>query len=205
MPDMSSIDARFGAQPWGNVLRQRLYAIATAPTLAFYIGDVVGHDGTALSTPHGTIAALEKDATTAGGGAGKQVGAVTALFDEKMDPTPYIAASATGNGTIAGYAMVADHPDQEFLIQEDGDTSSVVVANIGLNADYIATTAGSTTTGLSGHELDSNTVNTTATLDLKILDIHPEDSISAAGAAGNHARFIVRINAHYHGANVAGI
>lgn len=206
MADMSSYDAPFGLQPWGNILHTGMYAIVTAPTIAFYIGDLAGVADTALVTPHcGLLKSLEEDAApVAGGVAGKIYGAVLALFDETMDPVSYIAAAETGNGTIAGYALVADSPQQEFIIQEDGDTESTVAASIGLNANMIATHAGSTVTGLSGQELDSSSKAATATLDLRIVDIHPEDSISAAGAAGNHARFIVRINAHAYGMNIVG-
>src|SRR5690606_39013337 len=49
-------------------------------------------------------------------------------------------------------AWVADDPDLEFEIQADG---AVAAASMGLNAVLIYTHSGSTTTGLSGAELDT--------------------------------------------------
>ena len=93
---------------------------------------------------------------------------------------------------------------QRYLVQEDGDTSSLQVADIGLNVDGVGTT-GSTTTGRSLMEIDSDSAATTNTLAWKIVGIHPDDTISAAGAAGNHARFIVMPNSSHLAANVVGV
>ena len=57
---------------------------------------------------------------------------------------------------------------------------------------------------MSGCELDSDTVAATITLDCKILGVHPEDTISSAGAAGNHCRFIVMINVAVRAPNAVG-
>lgn len=96
-------------------------------------------------------------------------------------------------------ALVVDDPFVVFRIQEDGDTSSLVVGDIGENADIVATT-GDTTTGVSKHVLDSSD-HKTATAQLRILRLARSDSgtvnnISTAGAAGNYADFEVLINEH---------
>ena len=205
MPDLTGTSSPFGFQPWGNVLRQRLYAIATAPVIAFYHQDLVAVEGLAIATPHGALLGLEEDATPSAGNTPLWVGSVLSLFDSDFDPVMYIAATTTGNGTIAGYAMVADHPMQEFLVQEDGDTSSLVLASIGENIDLIATTAGSTMTGLSGHMIDSDTLGSTSvSQDIRIHNSHPEDTINATNTAGRYGRFIVTINAHFWDSNLAG-
>lgn len=49
-------------------------------------------------------------------------------------------------------ALVADNPDLVFEIQADG---AIPAASMGLNAIFIYTHSGSTTTGLSGVELDT--------------------------------------------------
>lgn len=198
--DLASTDAPFGLQPYGPVLHASMYAIVTAYGTAIYTGDLVESGGSALTTAkYGTIqrCQVEDDGPDL-------LGAVISLYDSDGVPTNYIAASTTGDGVVAGYALVADHPDQEYLVQEDGVTSSIQVADIGLNLDCISTHSGSTTTGQSAMELDSDTINTTATLGFKLIAVHPDDTISAAGAAGNHARFIVKMNAAHRGNNVAG-
>jgi hypothetical protein len=89
-------------------------------------------------------------------------------------------------------AEVVDDPSQLFLIQADED---VVQADIGLNAN-IAYTAGSSTTGLSGTELDSSTIANTAGLVLKVVGFYNSPSNERAT---NHVDVVVKINAHMYG------
>lgn len=200
--DMASTDAAFGFQPWGEVLRANIYAIVTANATALGPGMLMEAVGAGLTTKHfGTIqSAISEE----GGAAGSILGAVLACFDENYMPVSYIAATTTGDGTIAGYALIADHPQQMYIAQEDGDTSSLAVADIGLNVEAIGTGV-STTTGLSTMEIDSSSKNTTATIGMKLLGVHPDDTISADAAAGNHARFICMVNTAHLAPNVAGI
>lgn len=204
MADMATVDARFGLQPWGPMHPDacHFYAIETEPDVNLFHGDPACTEGVAIATPH--MGALQSIEVTVGVGASSFVGVIIGLFDEKMCPTTYIATTDTGNSTIAGYALVCDDPMQRYIVQEDGDTSSLQVADIGLNADLVLNHGGSTTTGISGCELDSDTKAATITLDVKILGIHPEDTISSAGAAGNHARFIVMPNVAVRAPNAVG-
>uniref|UniRef100_A0A6H1ZGG7 Putative structural protein n=1 Tax=viral metagenome TaxID=1070528 RepID=A0A6H1ZGG7_9ZZZZ len=200
--DMATTDAPFGFRPWGNVLSANIYAIVTAYGTAVYIGDAMEIGGTAITTKiYGTIQNCQVEDT---GAAGSMLGAVLGLFTSTGEPTPYIAASTTGDSVVAGYALIADHPLQKYIVAEDGDTSSIQVANVGLNVEGISTNSGDTNTGQSKMEIDSNTVNTTSTLAWKILGVHPDDTISAAGAAGNHCRFIVMPNSSHAASNIDG-
>lgn len=200
--DFATTDAPFGFQPHGELLRARYYAIVTEYGTAVFPGDAAEIGGTAISTAKmGTLQNMQVEET---GAAGSILGAVLGLLDSDGMPTGSIAASTVGDGTVAGYALVADHPQQEYIVQEDGDTSSIVVANVGLNANGISTHSGDTDTNRSKMELDSSSVATTATLAWKILGVHPDDTISAAGAAGNYCRFIVMPNSAHKAANVVG-
>lgn len=194
---MSNQDAAFGLRVWGECKGARLYGIATSYGTAVYIGSLMKHDGTSYATTFG--GGIPGCAVEETGAAGSLLGGVIALFDSDMDPVNYIAASTAGDGTVAGYALIADHPDQEFLMQEDGDTTPIAAASIGLNANCIGT-GGNTTTGVATSEIDSTTVNTTATLAVKILSSHPDDTIGSA-----YCRFIVKINAHHNASNVVGV
>lgn len=202
MPDMASTDAPFGFVPWGNVLEANIYAIVTEYATAVYSYDAMEIGGTAITTRiHGTIQNCQVEE---GGAAGSMLGSVLALFNSDGFPVDYIAASTVGDGTVAGYALIADHPLQKYVVQEDGDTSSIVVANIGLNVEGISTHTGSTTTGRSKMEIDSDSVATTSTLAWKILGVHPEDTISSDASAGTNCRFIVMPNSSHRAPNIDG-
>ena len=192
--DMAPTDAAFGFIPWGPVLRQRLYVVNTNPTIGFYHGDPVEHGGAFLSTPHGYMADVIDDALIANADV-NILGMILSIFDENMDPMIYMAAARVGAGSIAGYLMVADHPDQLFVAQEDSGSAAIDITDGGQNAD-INVTAGSSTTGRSAAEIDSASINTTSTLHLNIHYPHPDDTPE------NDAywcRYICSINTHYYG------
>lgn len=203
MRDMAGTDAPFGLQVYGPCLHSDYYAVVTSYGTDIFIGDLVEAVGEGVITPH--KGNLQKAAVEEGGAAGSLLGSVMACFDSNFDTLKYLPSSTTGNGVIAGYVLVADDPHQEFVIQEDGDTESIQVASIGLNAEAISTHGGSTKTGLSKMEIDSSSKASTLTLALKLLRAHEDDTISAAGAAGNYCRFIVTVNSHHRGSNVAGV
>ncbi len=199
--DFGSTDAAFGLVPYQNIIHTSLYSVVTSVATQMAVGDMVETVGTAIVTAKfGTLQAAITEET---GASGTILGAVLCLFDENMFPVNRIAASEAGDSTVAGYALVADDPNQEYLIQEDGDTSSIQVADIGLNCDLVST---STPIAYNNYrstmELDSNTIANTSTLAVHVLGVHPDDTISSAGAAGNYARFIVKLNAAYRGLEV---
>ena len=207
---MANNDAPFGFQPFGNVLRAQYYAVPTAPTINVFPGDMVmcGLASLACTGGHGEMMIIE-DGEIVPATPGDNfaiLGAVLGCFDENMLPTPYIAATEVGDGTVAGYVLVADHPDQMFVAQEDGDTAAIASADIGLNFDIYspALSAGNTTTGRSKQEIDSNSHNTTVTIALKLYKMaYPnQDTVGSAGC-----RWVCAVNAaaHYYGQSVAAI
>lgn len=98
-------------------------------------------------------------------------------------------------------AIVADSPLQEFMIQEETAGTALAATSVGLNANVVFAESGSTSTGLSGVELDTSTPATDATFQLKILRLldAPENAI------GQHAKWRVKINNHTEANIVAGI
>ena len=98
-------------------------------------------------------------------------------------------------------AIVADSPLQEFMIQEETAGTALAATSVGLNANVVFAESGSTSTGLSGVELDTSTPATDATYQLKILRLldAPENAI------GQHAKWRVKINNHTEANIVAGI
>jgi hypothetical protein len=203
--NMSAIDAPFGFQPWGPVLRQRLYAVQTAPVIHVYHGDLVLHGGDALATKYGVLPIII-DAAVPDGVANTQklCGVVLSCFDENMDPIKYIAATRVGDGAIAGYIMVSDHPRQEYLIQEDGTGNAIDLDEVGLACDVISGTIclGNPYTGVSLMQLDSDTAAASAALDVLLHRPHPDDT--AAADATPYCRWIVTINTQFENGFSAG-
>lgn len=68
------------------------------------------------------------------------------------------------------YILVCDDPNVIYETQYAGTSvaAATITANVGLNGQFV-TTAGSTTSGASGMQLDSTGLATTATLPIKIV------------------------------------
>lgn len=82
------------------------------------------------------------------------------------------------------------HPLDIYRIQADDDTETLTVASIGCNADIVVG-SGSTTTGMSAMELDSNTAAATAGLQLNIVGFVDKPSNTPGSAQQD---VLVRIN-----------
>ena len=192
---MTNLNAPFGLMPigmngapWSGALRT--YFVPATDNTALFIGDPVIPAGSAdaYGVPTATRA-------TAAGGAyvgGVMVGVVNgpaaagnATVPIKRENNQYRSAS------VATYILVADDPNQLFVIQEDSVGGALAADNVGQNADLIAGT-GNTTTGLSGFQLDSNTADTTATLQLRVIELYRQPG----NDIGANANWVVRINLH---------
>jgi hypothetical protein len=197
---MSTTNAPFGFIPWGPVIRANLYAVATNNTNAIGRGTLIEANGTAYATPKcGVLQGCVDEET---GADGSIIGAVLAVFDHNMNPLKYLPATTAGNSVIAGILLVADSPAQLYVAQEDGVTSSLVLDNVGLNADAVGTTV-DTNTGLSAQMIDSNTMNTTSTLAFKLVRPHPDDTVNTSTTAGRYSRWIVKLNSSAFGEGAA--
>jgi hypothetical protein len=146
----------------------------------------------------------------------KDVSMATAIFiwdvvnrenDENLAPggtpgtTTYQGVSLNyGAALTATDHQVIDSPDAIFEAQDNADTDGFAEADMGLNCD-LEFNAGSTTDEISGHEIDESAINTTATLDVKLLRLYavPDNAFGANG------RIEVMINKHRLGNAVAGV
>ena len=130
---------------------------------------------------------------TAGGGA-YTIGPMVGIVDGG-DPVVAITRDMPlyHQASTSQYILVADDPDLVFEIQEDSVGGSIAMATAGTkNADFIAG-AGSTVTGYSGWMLDSNTINTTNTLQMRLLQgVERPGNIMASA----NAKWLVNINLH---------
>lgn len=96
---------------------------------------------------------------------------------------------ALNYATVGQDLMVADHPDQIFVAQA---TASIAASDVGQNASLSLGTA-STLYKMSRAEVDQSTLNTTATLAVKILGIG-EAVDNTAGSAD--VDVLIKINNH---------
>ena len=194
---MANLDRAYGLEPVEMNLGAHLYGIVTSNSGAIYLQSLVEHNGTAYATKKGS--GIPGCAIEETGAAGSLLGSVLACFDHNLDPLLYIPDATTGDGIVAGYVLVTDHILQRYTAQEDSGGNSITKTEIGWNAD-MAGTGGSTITGISTMEIDSDTAANTATLAVKLLEVHPADT-----AESSNCRFIVMINAHHNAANVVGV
>jgi hypothetical protein len=168
--------------PYGGLKRTkyRVYASAAA---AIYIGDPVARSG------DGVV-----DLVTAGAG-NALLGPVVEAFDSTGKPVSYVPATPTGY-TVT----VADDPAQEFVMQEDGDTSDLALTDIGTNVDLINGSA-STITKMSGWQIDSDSTSNSASVQLRIIDKVDEPN----NAIGDYCRWKVTINNHQNSVGIVGV
>lgn len=157
---MANEDRRFGLKP----LRHKsgapyngaynAYYVPSTYATALYVGDPVVKTGTSNTAAVeaagagrfniGTLPEINK--ATAGDG-NAVTGAIVGFA-----PLPTDLSKNYNPASTARVVYVCDDPDMIFEIQADG---AIPAASMGLNAVFIYTHSGDTTTGLSGVELDT--------------------------------------------------
>jgi hypothetical protein len=206
---MANVDTPFGLKP----VRHRMgvpisatihpYYVSGDYATALFIGDPVikvagGSNTAAVSAPGagafaiGTLPSIEK--ATAGDG-NKITGVIVGFAADPDNLT--LKHNPASNERIA---YVCDDPFVVFEIQADG---AIAAASVGLNAVLIYTHAGSTTTGLSGVELDttSDAPAADATNQLLILRAVNREDVDTTLT---HAKVEVLINQHTENPGSAG-
>lgn len=202
---MANTDNRFGLKPlfeggstgWSGGVRA--YYVPASYATALYIGDPVVKTGTSNTAnaglggnfPAGTLAEINK--ATAGDDNG--ITGVIVNFEYDAD-----TQKAYNPASTARVVYVCDDPKTRFLIQADS-ANPIAATDIGANANLVYTHAGSTVTGLSGAELNTASMTTTATFQLNILGLQNDQR----NELGTNAKLIVKINNHTEASNVAGI
>lgn len=157
---MANVDSPFGLRP----IKHRNgapyngaanpYYIPSSYGTALYVGDPVVKTGTSNTANVNTFPDGEYDIGTlpeinkATAGDGNAITGVIVGFGADPDSL----SNQYNPASTERIAWVADDPDLVFEIQADG---AIPAASIGLNGVLIYTHSGSTTTGLSGAELDT--------------------------------------------------
>jgi len=198
---MANVDAPSGLRPVRyksgapyNGAANPYYVPASYGT-ALFIGDPVvkvaaGSNAAAVAVPSvgsfaiGTLPSIEK----AGAGDTSVVTGVIVGFS----PLATNLDLKHNTASTERVALVADDPFLVFEIQADG---AIPAASMGLNAVFIFTHSGSTTTGLSGVELDTTSDAPAADASNQLLilrGVNREDN----DVTLIHAKVLVMINQH---------
>lgn len=170
--------------PWNGQATR--YVVAAADTTALFVGDLVKLAGTT-----GTGDYLGIRGVTQAAASDALVGVVVG-FDIVPDSlnTPQYRAASTQRGV-----WVVDDPNALFVAQEDGVTTPIAMADVGLNVNFVVA-AGSTVTGASGMQIDSNTTTTTATMSLKLIEPLLVSNNELTTSGQSYTRWVVKINNH---------
>jgi len=174
-----------------------MYEIANANSNVIYQGQPV----IPLSTGY-----IDVTGDAAGGSVGLVGAFMGCEYVSSTTGKPIWSMHWPGSGADSNHpvkAWVADDPMQIFTIATDATWTSKATARAAVfaNAAFATATSGSTTTGMSSATLGVSTINTTNTLNLRILgwvDDASNQDFSAAGIG-----VLVRLNNHYHSPNGA--
>jgi hypothetical protein len=193
---MANQDAAFGLRPIGRIGGtpytggQNRYRIAANYGTAIFQGDMV------MQVTGGTVE------IHADGGTVPIVGVFNGC--QYTDPTTgeqrfsnYYPASTNASDLIA---FIIDDPMVVFEVQAD---AAFPVADLFGNFDVVYTSAGSTTTGISGSELKVTDGGTATTLSLKAIDISQDPENSDVGSANTNVKVVIQN--HIFGVKGAGL
>lgn len=164
-----------------------VYYVPVGNATALYVGDpVVGitNSADANGVPSVGIGAAGGGAYTLGVMMGRANNAGQLTIPVLQSNSVYLPAAT------AGYIYVADDPNLLYWAQEDSVGGAMVAGAGGRNVDLIAG-SGNTTTGYSGWMLDSNTLGTGNTLQMRVMRALQEAD-NQAGVA--YAKWLCRIN-----------
>ena len=185
-----------------------IYECPAGETIPVFVGDLVVLSNSAATEGYPAVEAGVAAAATSGA----YVGAVVAVLNSKFDPvngkmssggitldTPQYRAASTKQ-----FVLVADAPNLIFEAEAD---ELIALASVGLNVGVVEGTgsasAGSTTSGASGMQVDGSSVATTSTLPLQIVGFSKRVDNEAAAT---YNKVLVRINTHAYGnVGVAGV
>lgn len=206
---MANIDAPKGFVPVRHLSgapyngQFEMFLIDSGDATAVFVGDLVkvaGSAGVAGQVVAGMdvegmpTAILSATSTT-----GQDLlGAVRGFLPDPTDLTKKHRAASTSR-----VAMVVTDPTVVYEVQEDGVTSNLAAADVGLNISF-STTAGNATTGVSKMAIISNAKATTNTLPVRIIGLSKRVGNAFGLASTDKAKFDVILNTFSRAPNIAG-
>lgn len=185
---MANVDAAFGLRPIRyvsgapyNGACNKYYIPATDTDSAAYIGSLVKLTGAgdADGLPVVTANVAADDAV---------IGVVVGVEPVTHESTVY------RENSTARYVWVADDPNLLFEVQEDSVGGALTAGAVGATCSLTGFTTGSTTSGLSGIEIDSSLLSETADTNDDVFIVRL--SQRQGNAIGANAVWEVRLNNH---------
>ena len=166
----------------------RVYCIPSTDTNAYAIGDPMASAGSADAAGIPTVILA-----TAGTGnpiRGVLVSAGGTVYGGAFaDPTNLNTTVIPATKTKAYYVLVVDDPNVIFEVQEVSGGTAFTATEVGLNANLVA---GTNNGYVSGWEVNNSGETTTATLQVRLLQLAPRRD----NVFGEHAKWWVLINNH---------
>lgn len=162
-----------------NLLRVRRYYKDTTANTVIAVGDPVIR-GTNSSSPDGYPEIVR--ATTGAAITGVVVAVEPKISD--LNQFNYLGS------TDVGYVMVADHPLQQFIVQDNGGATGINVTNVGQHVDSVTALDGNTTIGRSKYQLDTEAIAADNTWRIESRYDTPGNLV------GDNCRWIVVPNLH---------
>jgi len=182
---------RGGNSPYSGGVSK--YFVSASDSTALYIGDPVAIEGTNTET-NGHYPSVVKGTLTANNQWVGSVVAVLPITDENKTSEPLRVAYRAAS--TAAYVLVADDPDQEFIVGEDEGAAAIVTGDLGNLGLLVAGSGGSTIYGTSSAVLDSSSFDSgTATGQLILLGMQDRTDFALNG---DGQMFRVRINEAMH-------
>lgn len=195
----------FDGSVWNGSVN--MYFVPAAYATALFLGDPVdiisgsndanGLPAVQLATVGAPVVGTVVGIASGGGGPGTSNYTIAVTRDLVI----YHPAST------AQYILVADDPTLMFSIQDDASAQARAPNQwAGRNANLVSG-SGSTVTGYSGWQLAASTVNTTNTLDLRImrpLD-SPDNTVSNVANGSPNAKWLVALNNRRYVNQIAGV
>lgn len=181
-----------------NVQSAHYYRVSSATDIFLYQPVAIDSTGFVVGTATAGAAGLVVLGAAVGFAGPKRSGlACNDPFLDVSDITP-----PTGLETGDRYVLVADDPNQEFLVQEDTGGTALALADVGASADVIFRGAGGVVNGNADSgwvnlELDASSIVATLSGVVTILRLH--DYVNTDGtenAVGDFAKWVVRITNH---------
>lgn len=189
---MANTNSPFGLRPisraGGAPFSVTMYAKPSTDGQAVFIFDLLG------KVAGGSV--LPENATYQA----PQIGSAYAVF---VPGTSFWVGSslAYGAASTLTFHPVTDEADVIYLCQGKTGTTYSTASHVGKRANISTTTAGSTTTHISGISVDGATIAATSTLDLQVIRI----TYTVPNIEGANAIFEVVINKHILGQQTAGV
>ena len=198
---MANSETAFGLRPVGlvgsgaNSTGVTQYEIASNNANAIFNGSIC------VPTAAGVI----DQAGATDGGTTQALGVLVGVeYHDATQKKPVFLNYWPGSGSVSVdtnfpvKALVADNPDQLFVVAADATLTDRATALTAVFANAsLGTSArtGSTDTGKSNSQLSVSSIAVTATLPLRIVGLVDDDANNDYSSAGAH--LLVRLNAHF--------